>query len=690
MDFTKLLSLLLSLPLTFLTGCSADTSTAPPQNAGAAIQTTIGYEDNDYYSDWAGEPYETITLASDKIEYSGTGAMVSGTTLTIRSEGTYVVSGSLTDGQIIVDAGKDDVVRLVLNGAELYCNTSAPLYAKQAEKLIVSLPDGTKNVLSDASAYRYETEDTSEPDAALFSKDDLTINGGGTLTVNANYDNGIKSKDDLRVIGATLDVTAINNAIVGRDGVAVKYGSFTLTSGADGIKANNDTDTDKGLIEIEDGIFRITAAQDGIQAETTLSIFGGEFEIETGGGAALAPARQNTPMGGFSGRGGMGIPDGQTPPELPQEGQPPDSISDKPNFAPPDMTADNAETEEESKKALKAGSALNIYSGKITADSYDDTIHSNGNVTVSGGILSLQTGDDGIHADAEVFIKNGTILIPKCYEGIEGANITIDGGTIDLTASDDGINAAGGEEDESVGDGGPRGMGMGSGTNTLTINGGTISVSAAGDGIDVNGSVTMNGGTVVVNGPTSGGDGALDYDKEFIINGGTLITAGSAQMNQAPSDSSPQSSIVMAFSNTQEANSTFTLTDSAGNIIAAFAPQKPYQAVVISTPEIQNGQSYTINTGASVSGNATAGYYGKNADSAGTALVTFTAENTVTHVNESGVTAGGMGGFGGRGGPGGNMPNGERTPPDGSERQNRPPKQRPQNDGQTNDTTQVQ
>ena len=133
------------------------------------------------------------------------------------------------------------------------------------KKLIVSLPDGTKNVLSDASAYRYETEDTSEPDAALFSKDDLTINGGGTLTVNANYDNGIKSKDDLRVIGATLDVTAINNAIVGRDGVAVKYGSFTLTSGADGIKANNDTDTDKGLIEIEDGIFRITAAQDGIK-----------------------------------------------------------------------------------------------------------------------------------------------------------------------------------------------------------------------------------------------------------------------------------------------------------------------------------------------------------------------------------------------------------------------------------------
>ncbi len=100
-----------------MTGCSADTSTAPPQNAGAAIQTTIGYEDNDYYSDWAGEPYETITLASDKIEYSGTGAVVSGTTLTIRSEGTYVVIGSLTDGQIIVDAGKDDVVRLVLNGA---------------------------------------------------------------------------------------------------------------------------------------------------------------------------------------------------------------------------------------------------------------------------------------------------------------------------------------------------------------------------------------------------------------------------------------------------------------------------------------------------------------------------------------------------------------------------------------------
>lgn len=141
---------------------------------------------------------------------------------------------------------------------------------------------------------------------ALFSKDDLTINGGGTLTVNANYDNGIKSKDDLRVIGATLDVTAINNAIVGRDGVAVKYGSFTLTSGADGIKANNDTDTDKGLIEIEDGIFRITAAQDGIQAETTLSIFGGEFEIETGGGASARACTAEYPYGRLRRQGRYG------------------------------------------------------------------------------------------------------------------------------------------------------------------------------------------------------------------------------------------------------------------------------------------------------------------------------------------------------------------------------------------------
>ena len=682
MGLTKLLSLLLSLPLTFLTGCSsagtqgAQNSTTPQPFPASAIV----YDENDYYSDWHTGVYQTIQLKSDKIESTGAGADVSGAKLTIRSAGTYVVSGTLADGQIVIDAGKDDIVRLVLDNANLYCSTSAPLYAKQAGKLIVSLPDGTKNVLSDAASYVYETEGEDEPNAALFSKDDLTINGGGTLTVNANYNNGITSKDDLKIIGSTLIVTAADDAIVGRDRLGIKYGSFTLNAGGDGLKSSNDTDTEKGIVEIEDGVFSINAAADGIQAETTATIYGGEFEIQTGGGSALAEPKQEAPMGGMrGGRGGIG---GKTPPD----GAAPDTEPmPEPSAEPTTPPDQQIEGEQTSTKGLKAGTALNIAGGKITADTRDDALHSNGNVTVTGGILSIQTGDDGIHADGDVLIEDGTIQITKCYEGVEGSNVTINGGSIDLTASDDGINAASGNDSDTTGP--MNNGGMAAGDYLLTINGGTIVVNAQGDGIDSNGSVIQNGGTLVVNGPTSGGDGALDYEKEYTLNGGTLIAAGSSQMNLAPSPGSAQNSISMSFSEIQQAGSAVSLTDSGGNTLAVFVPQKTYQSIIISTPEIQTGENYTLNCGAAVSGEAPGGYYGANAETAGEAIVSFPVENSVTYVNESGVTTGGMGGIpgGGRGGmdPGA-KPDGSQPPPDGSASQGQPkpgrgPGQIPQN-----------
>lgn len=661
MGLSKLFSLLLSLPLTFLSGCSGLGTESVQNNAAAqtAPASVIAYDENDYYSDWTADDYQTIELKSDNMVFSGTGAEVSGTKLTIRSAGTYVVSGTLADGQIVIDAGTDDVVRLVLDNANLYCSTSAPLYAKQAGKLILSLPDGTKNTLSDAASYLYETEGEDEPNAALFSKDDLTINGGGTLTVNANYNNGITSKDDLKIIGSTLAVTAADDAIVGRDRLGIKYGSFTLNAGGDGMKSSNDTDAEKGVLEIEDGIFSITAAADGIQAETTLSIFGGEFEIQTGGGSALAPSKQEAPMVGMpgGGRGGMG---GKMPPSDASPGQ---EAVPEPSAPPTDSSAQQTEDEQTSTKGLKAGGALNIAGGKITADTLDDALHSNGSVTISGGILSLQTGDDGIHADADVLIDGGTIQIAKCYEGIEGDNITINGGSIDLTASDDGINAASGSETDTATpmNGGGRG-GMEAGDNLLTIHGGVLVINAQGDGIDSNGSVLQTGGTVVVNGPTNGGNGTLDYGKEYTINGGTLVAAGSSQMNQAPSSSSSQNSVSMTFSETQQAGAAVSLTDSEGKILAVFAPQKTYQSVIVSTPDIQSGGNYTLNRNAVGTGDSTGGYYGANASTAGDAVVSFPIESSVTYVNESGVTTGGMGG-GGRGTrPEGNQPP-EGVPP---------------------------
>jgi hypothetical protein len=604
-----------------------DLSTIGDKEVSAVIGETVSYSDDDFYTDWESENPTYIELNGTSASFEGAGAVfVSNNVVTIRAAGVYVISGNLDDGQIIVDAEDKGTVKIVLNGASINSSNQAPIYVKNAGKTIVSLPEGTDNTLSDGTEYALE-DSSDEPNAALFSKDNLTINGTGKLTVHGNYNNGITSKDELRITGGTIEIDSVDDGLMGRDVVAVKEGSITIKAGGDGIKASNDKDTSKGNIALEGGTYDITASSDGMQAEASLLIADGDYTISSGGGS-------------------------------------PETIASKGNDMRPtgnETTTTTTETETVSAKGLKATVDVAIGEGSFNIDSSDDAVHSNNSVTITGGEITIASGDDGIHGDTAVLTKGGKINITKSYEGIESKVISIANGEIDVTASDDGINVGGGNDSS--------GMDFQSTEtedNLLSISGGTVTVNAAGDGLDSNGSIQMTAGTVLVSGPTDNGNGSLDYDQSFEMTGGFLIAAGSAGMLQATSEQSTQNAIVMSYPDTQAADTLLHLEDSDGNIVATFAPEKDYQAVFISSPNLEKDKDYTLYSGGSSTGKEADGLYSDGTYNGGTKVVEFTISDSVTWLNESGVTTAntsGPGGGGMRGG--GQRPDRGQTPPTG-------------------------
>lgn len=514
----------------------------------------INFTDRDKSSEYDESSAVKITLNGSSAAVSGSGVNISGSTVTITSAGTYIISGSLSDGQIVIAASDSDKVQLVLNNAEINCNTSAAIYVKSADKVFVTLPAGTTNSLGGGTEY-VQTDDNTV-DGVIFSKSDLTLNGTGTLKIDADYRHGIVTKDTLCITGGTYVIDAVKTCLAGKDGIKILDGSFTLTAGSKGLNSGNDDDAKEGSIYIAGGTF--------------------------------------------------------------------------------------------------------------TIKSEDDSIHADGSCIIAGGTYTIAAGDDGIHASYDTIITDGSITITDSYEGIEGRRITVSGGTINLTASDDGINAAtGGSSDEQRMPGGQKGEFGGFGRQKgadvqsqemqmpqdgqqpqemqapasrsasdddvyVKITGGTITVNAGGDGIDSNGNLYITGGTVYVAGPTSNGDGALDYEEEASITGGTLIAAGSSGMAQGMGSNSTQCSMLVNLSETIAAGSVISLKDSSENVLISWTSPKQFSSVVISTAELAQGSTYALVTGDTQT------------------------EVTLSSVATTSGSAGFGGGFGGAGGRGGN------------------------------------
>lgn len=606
--FTKALPALL-LAAAIFAGCGTPaesgggaSSAAEGANATQAAQylnsNTLPdhVKEEDVNAEWDLKTAAQITLNGESASVKGGGASANGSVVTISAAGTYVVSGALENGQIIIEAEKEDLVRLVLNGTEIHSDDSAPIWCKSADKLVVILADGTQNILSD-SEERTAADSESAPSAALFSKADLSFTGGGSLTVNAAYNNGIATNDDLIIAGGTYAVTAAHHAIRGKDSATVLDGVFTLNAGGDGIQTNNDTNTEKGWTEIYGGDFDIESENDAIQAETSLEIYGGSFNITAGGGY----------------NGG----------------------------------AESAEPA--SSKGLKAGTDLTVESGVFSLNCADDGVHSNSTATINGGEFTIYTGDDGMHADESLIINSGTIKIPACYEGLEAAYVTINGGDINIIASDDAINAAGG----ASANGGQKGEGrfgpdnfaqMGvAGDYKIIINGGTIELTAeTGDGLDSNGDIEIHGGTILIHGPLmGGGEGAVDMDGTFTVTGGTLMGASTnAYAVVGPSASSSdqvqstQAGFVLYFTNSYSGGTNVDIKDADGKDVLSFAPQTQFKSIIVTSPEMAVGKAYTVYVG-------------------GEELCEVNVSEVLTRITDTGEDAKGMDMMDGRGGRGG-------------------------------------
>lgn len=485
-----------------LSGCSKtnnsnETSSGSTSTDSSAqgIDVSNMFSDRDKEIGYDEENSTVIKLSDDSTTCDSDAVQISGNTVTIIDEGTYILSGTLTDGMVIVDAEDTDKVQLVLDGVDITSAESAAIYVREADKVFITTASDSQNTLTNGGTYT--AIDDNNIDAAIFSKSDLTLNGAGSLTITAKAGHGVVSKDDLVLTSGTYQIDAASHGLSGKDSVRIASGSYTIVSGKDGIHAENADDTSLGFVYLADGTFDITSDGDGISAGNWLQADGGVYTVKAGGGS------ENVQKS-----------DGEW------------------QFGPGQQTESTDTTEEDtvSMKAIKAAGELILKGGKYSLDSADDTIHSNANVTISDGEFTLASGDDGIHADSATTISGGTIDITESYEGIEGLSIDI------------------------------------------------------------------TGGETYVSGPTNDGNSALDYNGTGTVAGGIFIAAGSSGMAENFGDSSTQG-VMMVTVNSQAAGSAVSLSDSSGNELVSWTPEKEYTSVIISCPEITTGQEYTLTTG---------------------------------------------------------------------------------------------
>ena len=630
-----------------LNGCS---STSLPDDTLSSEQEEMDdsvsfSEDSAYtYSDYElddsfdRQSAASITLSGSTAQSNGSGVSINNATVTISKEGCYLISGELEDGQIIVDAGDSDKVQLVLDNASIHCSTGSAILVRNADKVKVTLAADSENELSDGT--EYQTDDDN-PDAALFSKDDLVINGSGSLTVQGNYKHGIAGNDDLVITGGRLTVNSLSHALRGKDSVAILDGTFVLTSQKDGIQASNTEDSTKGWVQIDGGNFTIQSSGDGIQAETNLSIYDGSFTITSGGGAVNGADHTENRGGGF-GRPGGNRPDsanGQTSPEMPSQpaegGQTPSEMPSQPaegGQTPSEMPSQPAEGEQSSSgnesdyselifdpddfddtstddsdttvstKGIKAGNALLIQQGTFVIDSADDAIHSNYSVTIDGGSFQLSSGDDGIHAEAYLNINGGTTTIAESYEGLEAAQIHISGGTTQVSSSDDGLNAAGGSSFELV-------------DGLLVLK-------------DTSSSDTEQ---------TFGGRGGMfevEDNCDITISGGTLVALGSSGMAQSMEPDDSHATLMVTWDEVQPAGTRLTLCTQQGEILCSLQSTNSFQTAVISTDSLSAGQEVSLYTGGTVNSDSQLLTMGTLSD--GELLCEVTLAEGVTNISSDG------------------------------------------------------
>lgn len=567
---------------------AAGNTDSTASNPGSRVSASDLFSERDMESGYEEDGSAAISLNGESAACSSNAVKISGSTITITDEGTYILSGTLQDGMVIVDADQTDKVQIVLKGAEIASSTSAAVYVRQADKVFLTTAADTENTLSNGGAY--EAVDDNNIDAVIFSKDDLTLNGTGSLKINAQAGHGIVSKDDLVLTGGSYDITAASHGLSGKDSVCIADGDFQITAGKDGIHTENTDDASRGFLFISDGEFEITSEGDGISSSYFGQIEGGSFNIQAGGGAMAAALQSGQDAGSeqpaqmihavLGSQAAETMLDRQAVPDSGQAG------------AQAEATTSNTDTS--STKGIKAGGNLWLDGGTFVIDSADDALHTNSSIEISGGSYQIASGDDGIHADDGAGISDGKIDISQSFEGIEGKTIDISGGEISLAAEDDGLNAAGGAD--SSGFGTHKDSFASSEGVYISISGGKLYVKASGDGIDSNGDLTIKGGETYVYGPSGGGNGSLDYNGQASVTGGIFAASGAMGMVQNFDSSSTQGAMLVQTDGGAEGDA-ISLADADGNVLVSWQAETAYGCVIVSCPGLIQGNTYTLTAG---------------------------------------------------------------------------------------------
>ena len=581
----------------------------------------------------------TGTVDLDNVEVTGDGISVSDNIITISKGGDFEVTGTLDDGQIVIDT--EEKVKLRLSGMSLTNKNGSAVYVKNAEKAYITLTDNTENTLTDGENY---TSGDENEKGCITSRDNLEIKGSGLLTVNGNYNHGIFSSNSIEIGNGNITVNAKN----------------------DGIHAND-------TLAISGGTVNVTAEGDGLQAEEILDISDGEVNVTTTGEVKASTSND------FGGRGEMKDLSQMTDDEI-------QSMREQMNNNQFTQTEESDDSEDTSSKGIKADWMLDISGGEVTVNSTDHAIHCTSDINITGGTLNLSSeSKKGISGHGDVTIDDGDITITKSTEGIESKEIlTINGGNIDITASDDGFNSGGTGANQNGGFGGGTNMqggqqggrgqigrrnSNGQGGNQMTppempsdqnggqmippemsngqdgnqmtppdmssdqngsqmtppdmssdqnggqmtppnmqqaegneqdsehhiqINDGNIKIVADADGIDSNGSLFINGGTVTVDAQATGAESAFDTDGAFIVNGGTIIGVSGSGMDENPNSYSAQN-VILAYTTSQiSAGDEVKITDSNGKTIAEYTAVKGGSKIVYSSDKLKTGEMYTV------------------------------------------------------------------------------------------------
>jgi trimeric autotransporter adhesin len=647
------------------------------------VDLGVGVEDASDYL-WNNIGIINITLNGSTITSDSSVAVVEGSKVTINSPGTYNISGTLNDGQLIVNAVSAGTVRLIFNDINIKCTTSAPVYIKNAEKVVVVLQDNTSNIISDGASYIQNSND--EPSAAVFSKSYLSFSGKGQLTVTANFNDGISTRDGLIIKSGKISVTAPGDGIRGKDYVIVRDCNITINSGKDGLKSDNDGDSKYGYVLIEAGTFNITSKEDCIHAVTTANLGSGTFVLNAIGEASLVSSgsgydpslssgiscrgKVTTNGSNFTikatGKGGKGITSDNN---ITITGG---TVNISTTGAAATYKNSSGTTDSYSASCISAGGDLSLISGSITASSTgvagkgikadgkiligDQTnspeinitttgaklivsgsgnsanytsgkaIKAVGAVTINNGNITISSADDGIKSETSITIDNATVSVTKSVEGMEAPLITVNSGNVSIAASDDGFNAT-------------KGLTAGGGESNdgsyLILNGGSVVVNVSGgDGLDSNGNITITGGTVAVHGPQSQPEVGMDYNGTCNVTGGLIVISGTnSNMTQAPGTGSSQYSLKIVSTSSLAASTLFHIQDAAGADLMTFKPVRSYYSVVFSSPSLKSGATYSVYTGGTSTGTSSGGIYSGGNYSGGTLKKSFTISSKVTSIS---------------------------------------------------------